>query len=130
MSISTWWRGRGQHRAADRIPVLTHERDLWLMLALIQAHQLDYRARQLTVANGQTEQLVAKVDAFMFENEALRGAYDELFARHQAATSVSVPAPADHRLAILPYDPEATVEQPAVLPLRFAPFAPNQQSAA
>lgn len=128
MSITTWWRGHGRRRAVDRIPELSHERDLWLMLALIQAHQLDYRARQLTAANEQTERLIRRVDAFTVENDALRGDYDELFALHQEATSITVPAPADRRPALTPFDPEATVENTVVVPLWLA-YPPNPAAA-
>jgi hypothetical protein len=61
--MSTWWRGTGRRRAADRIPELTAERDQWILLALWQAHQIAYRDRQLDLANQQTARLAAKADA-------------------------------------------------------------------
>jgi hypothetical protein len=116
MSLTTWWRGTGRRRAADRIPALVDGRNQLLALAWWQAAQLDKRERQLKVANGQTRDLAKKVDDLTTENEALREAYDVLFARYAEITAVSVPAPADQQPAITEPDLETTREMtiPAV----------------
>jgi hypothetical protein len=116
MSLTTWWRGTGRRRAADRIPVLTAERNRLLVLAWWQAQQLDKRDRQLSYANERTRELAEKVDKFAIENEKLRTDYDELFARYLEITAVRVPAPADQQPAITEPDLETTREMtiPAV----------------
>jgi hypothetical protein len=120
MSLTAWWHGRGQHRAADRISTLTAERDLWLMLALHQAAQLAYRDRQLTVANEQTERLAAQVEGLTIERDDAQHSWAQAAARLREAQgelanarTIRVAAPAD-------LDDTVPIPMPTVIPLRFA----------
>lgn len=117
MSITDLWRGR--RRAADRIPVLTTERDLWFMLALLQAHQLGAARRQLDAADASTTVMGAELDGLRIERADITGAYDQLAARYHEVDAdlrnlkaISSPAPADHKPAIVLHDLDDTVSTP------------------
>jgi len=115
MSLATWWRPAARHRAVDRVVQLTAERD-YLLATLTK------QDGQIAAANGQTERLLTRIDALVVERDALLGAYDELFARHQECTAISIPAPAG-------LDNTVPMPMPVVVPLQFA-FAPNRKAAA
>lgn len=128
MTLTTWWRGRGQHRAVDRIPVLTSERDLWFLLALWQAHQLTVTGRQLEKADAQNTLMACELDGLRIENADLLNAWEEAAARAREAAAdlanlraISAPAPADGRPAVQLADPDATVETPIPPWLAFPP---------
>jgi hypothetical protein len=134
MSITTWWRGRGQHRAADRIPVLTAERDLWAATALLLAAQLARRTQQLANADTLTGYLGAQVDGLTIERDELCTAWEAADARAREAAAdlanlkaIRVPAAADHDLPRAAYDADETIPTP-VVPLWLG-LSPNAAAA-
>ncbi|MCX4751720.1 hypothetical protein OG455_41845 [Kitasatospora sp. NBC_01287] len=110
MRLADWWHGRGQHRAADRIPVLTHERNLWLLVALRQAADNVKVGRERDTVTAVANHLAADLHELQGQHENLLGEHAELVARHAEATAVSVPAPADGQPAIREPDNETTRE--------------------
>lgn len=102
-------RSAGTHR---RTPEAWAQMELDLADAHATIKALRARADQLDAADQLTGRLVQQRDDLATERDALLDAYDELFARHQAATTVSVPAPMDDQptIRLTPYDPDATEE--------------------
>jgi DNA repair ATPase RecN len=73
---------RGQHRAADRITALEAERDA-LLAQLVDTDKVVSRyASQRVHDAARIETLTERADALTVENKALRGDWDELWARH------------------------------------------------
>jgi hypothetical protein len=110
MSLSSWWPGRGRHRAADRIPALTNERDLWLLVALQQAADNLKLVRERDTVTAVSNHLATDLQQLQGQHDSLLGEHAELVARHAEATAVSVPAPADRQPAIPEPDNETTRE--------------------
>ena len=107
MNLAPWRHRAPRHRAADRVRQLTAERD-YLLAALTK------QDGQVKAAHAQTQLLLARVDRLTRER-------DELFARYQELTTISVPAPAD-------LDDTMPIPMPKVIPLSVA-FAPNKAAA-
>lgn len=83
---------------------------------------LDERTVQLNKADKLIAKLVrqrdeqrARADGLQVENDALRDAYDELFARRLGITTISVPAPMDNLPAIRPATRDSSETQDMVV---------------
>ena len=116
--------GTGVHRAADRIPALEADRDYWQAVAFEAQTKLVH-------ADLLVEKVCGKKTAVLFENARLTAELDVLAEAHGLlgeendelaarltetrqdlanARTVSSPAPADHRPAIVLRDPDSTAE--------------------
>jgi hypothetical protein len=128
--IAGWFAAPGQHRAADRITVLQAERD-GLLAQLVDTDKVVNRyAAQRVHDAARIETLTETINALTVENEALRGDWDELYARYREVEAalanlkaINVPAPAD--LETLPphlYDEEDTQELPVAAIQKVIPL--------
>ena len=108
----------GRHRAADRIPVLEAERDVWeakfaaAQAKLTHADELVTKVcQEKNALTFETARLTGQVERLTEANELLADENDELGARLLAARqelanrdAISSPAPADHGAAIALFD--------------------------
>ncbi|WP_327066775.1 hypothetical protein [Kitasatospora sp. NBC_01302] len=86
MSITAWWRGPGRRRAVDRIPVLTNERDLWILLALLLAAENAKISRERDTTAAVANLLAADIKQLQADLQELLGEQAELAAwRTEAA---------------------------------------------
>jgi hypothetical protein len=120
MSLTAWLRGTGRRRAADRIPVLTAERDQWMLLALLQAHELAGTKQQNAKLTAGNEILAAKLEGTIIERNDALDAYEEAAARAREALAdlanlraITTPAPIDGGHVVL-RDFDDTVETPVM----------------
>lgn len=94
-AVSRRFKGHGRRRAADRIPVLTAERDYWRQLA-------EARQAQLAHADNLITDLCAQRDTAVLDAADMRDTADAvrpLEAEIRTLLAVSVPAPADREYA-------------------------------
>lgn len=133
MNVTAWWRGRGQHRAADHIAVLAADRDRWQALAqqrqdaLAHADELIAKVCQRDNRSAtENSRLRDDLTALRVQHSNAQDDYDQLAARYRDLAAEL----ADLKAARQPApDPEATQPIPTAA-LRFAHYAPNTQPAA